>query len=356
MASAFLAAVVLMQGEPPREVFFLAIALAVSAIPEGLPVALTVALAIATGRMAERHVIVRQLSAVESLGSCTVIASDKTGTLTVNQQTAKAIILPDGREFGISGEGYTGTGRITGADGEDAASRTLHALIKTGLICNEGELSERENGKWQFHGDAMDIAFLSLGYKAGIPPDDIRSKVTILAEIPFSSENRFATTWYQEDGERMIAVKGALEVILPGCRTMLTDEGSREIEPALIEDQMEHLTSRGYRVLTIAGGRSDPEKVKGGPPSPLELYGLIGCIDPIRPEVYDAVRECREAGVDIVMITGDHPKTAYAIARELGIATSENEVIRGDELAAIPGSWKSPASLKRSGECIYLPG
>lgn len=337
MASAFLAAVVLMQGEPPREVFFLAIALAVSAIPEGLPVALTVALAIATGRMAERHVIVRQLSAVESLGSCTVIASDKTGTLTVNQQTAKAIILPDGCEYFVSGEGYTSIGEITSADGKETKNNpVLHATVKTGIICNEGALSEREDGRWQYHGDAMDIALLSLGYKAGIPPDEIRSKVTILAEIPFSSENRFATAWYQEGEDRMIAVKGALEVILPGCRTMLTDEGSREIDPIKIEEQMELLTARGYRVLAIAGGRSDPEEVKGGPPSPLEFYGLVGFIDPIRPEVYDAVRECREAGVDIVMITGDHPKTALAIARELGIATDESEVMRGDELAALP--------------------
>ncbi len=347
IASAFLAAVVLMQGEPPREVFFLAIALAVSAIPEGLPVALTVALAIATGRMAERHVIVRQLSAVESLGSCTVIASDKTGTLTVNQQTAKAIILPDGQEFGISGEGYSGAGTISGSDGEETKNNpVLHALIKTAIICNEGELSERENGKWQFHGDAMDIAFLSLGYKAGILPEEIRSKVTILAEIPFSSENRFATVWYQEGEDRMIAVKGALEVILPGCMTMLTDEGSREIDPARIEGQMEFLTTRGYRVLAVAGGRSDPEEVKGGPPSPLELYGLVGFMDPIRPEVYDAVQECREAGVDIVMITGDHPKTAFAIARELGIATGESEVMRGDELAAIRDAPDSPAFLE----------
>jgi magnesium-transporting ATPase (P-type) len=342
LASAFLAIVVLMQGEPPREVFFLAIALAVSAIPEGLPVALTVALAIATGRMAERHVIVRHLSAVESLGSCTVIASDKTGTLTVNQQTVRSILLPDGREFSVSGEGYAGVGEIRSVDGKHVSDDpVLQMLVKTAVITNEGDLSEREGGRWLHHGDAMDIALLALGYKAGLIPEEVRGGITTLAEIPFDSENRFATRWYQEGEERMIAVKGAVEVILPGCTTMLTPEGSVGIDPDRIGEQVNTLTGRGYRVIAVAGGRSDPEKVKGGPPSPLELYGLVGFIDPIRPEVYDAIRECRDAGVDVVMITGDHPATAQAIAQELGIATDEDDVITGSELSALKSKPES---------------
>ncbi|RQD83948.1 MAG: HAD family hydrolase [Methanocalculus sp. MSAO_Arc2] len=340
-ACVVLAAVIIYQGEPPTEVFFLAVALAVAAIPEGLPVALTVALAVATTRMAERHVIVRQLSAVESLGSCTVIASDKTGTLTVNQQTAKILILPDGQEFAVSGEGYSGEGEILDDTGEPAADLgALHNLIRAGIICNEGNLSKRD-GQWFSSGDAMDIALLALGYKAGIDPSKTQAAHAILAEIPFSSDNRFATVWYQDGEERYIAVKGALEVILPGCRTMLTSEGRAEIDTHAIEEQMNSLTTRGYRVLAIAGGKSDPEEVKGGPPPDLELYGLIGFIDPVRPEVYDAVMECYEAGVDVKMITGDHPRTALAIAQQLGIAEDEEDLITGRELVAA-GSPTSP--------------
>ncbi|MBR1368575.1 ATPase [Methanocalculus chunghsingensis] len=344
-ASALIAVIVLSQGEPPREVFFLAIALAVAAIPEGLPVALTVALAIATGRMAERHVIVRQLSAVESLGSCTVIASDKTGTLTVNQQTAQVVILPDGTEYTVSGEGYTGEGEITlSGDTSVSSEEPIFTLTKAAIIANEGDLRERNGEGWLSHGDAMDIALLALGYKAGIDPAVIRDEIAVLAEIPFSSENRFTSVWYQEGDERRVAVKGALEVILPGCRTMLTGEGSLPVDAEAIERQIDSLTGRGYRVLAIAGGLSDPEEVKGGPPPLLELYGLVGFIDPIRHDVYESVRECREAGVDVVMITGDHPKTALAIARQLAIADDEGDLITGSDLAAV-GAPDSPAFL-----------
>ncbi len=344
-----LAAVIIYQGEPPTEVFFLAVALAVAAIPEGLPVALTVALAVATTRMAERHVIVRQLSAVESLGSCTVIASDKTGTLTVNQQTAKIIALPGGRECTVSGEGYSGEGEVLDDTGDPAGiTGALSNLIKSGIICNEGDLKKRDE-KWSSNGDAMDIALLALGYKAGFDPAAIRATHTVLAEIPFSSDNRFATVWYQEGEERYVAVKGALEVILPGCRTMLTPEGSKAINTGSVEEQMKSLTSRGYRVLAVAGGTSDPVEVKGGPPPELELYGLVGFIDPIRPEVYGAVMECYEAGVDVKMITGDHPQTALAIAQQLGIGEDEDDLITGRELAAAgsPGSPEFAALVDR---------
>lgn len=332
-AAGLLAAVVLAQGMPPVEVFFLAVALAVAAIPEGLPVAMTVALSIATARMAGRNVIVRFLAAVESLGSCTMIASDKTGTLTVNQQTARVVILPTGERFAVSGAGYAGEGGIT-REGDGDGDERLDRLVRASVICNEATL-QREDGGWTYQGDAIDVAFLALGYKAGVDPAETRQSVEKVAEIPFESERRYAAVWYRENGGVRVAVKGALEAVLPRCETM-ADLGGEAVplDRAQVEAQLEVLTGQGYRVIAVATGRSREFAGEAELP-PLQLLGLAGFIDPIRPDVPDAVRHCREAGVDVVMVTGDHPATALAIARELDIATSEDEVTTGADLDAI---------------------
>ncbi|WOX54948.1 HAD-IC family P-type ATPase [Methanoculleus sp. UBA312] len=339
-ATGLLAIIVLGQGMPPIEVFFLAIALAVSAIPEGLPVALTVALSIATSRMAGRHVVVRFLAAVESLGSCTLIASDKTGTLTVNQQTARVVALPSGEEFSVTGAGYAGEGKVFDGNGalvSGSALRRLEHLARAATISNEAALERTDEGAWKHRGDAIDVAFLALTYKLGLDPAGIRESVTSVADIPFESEQRYAAVWYREDGSVRVAVKGAVETVLPFCRTMA---GEQEWNMLLDRDRilrdLEDLSSRGYRVLAVARGEAEgdfsPEE-PGMPP--LELLGLVGFIDPIRPDVPDAVRRCRRAGVDVVMVTGDHPATALAIARELEIAESPAEVVTGADLDEI---------------------
>ncbi len=332
-AAGLLAAVVLAQGMPPVDVFFLAVALAVAAIPEGLPVAMTVALSIATARMAARNVIVRFLAAVESLGSCTLIASDKTGTLTVNQQTARVVVLPTGERFAVSGAGYDGEGDVTREGGGEAADETLDRLVRASAICNEAQL-QRGDGEWTYQGDAIDVAFLALGYKAGIDPVAVRSGVDVVAEVPFESERRYAAVWYRGDGGVRVAVKGALEAVLPRCETMATPDGAVPVDRAGIEAQLALLTGQGYRVIAVATGRSEAFAEEADLPA-LLLLGLVGFIDPIRPDVPDAIRRCREAGVDVVMVTGDHPATALAIARELDIATSEDEVTTGTDLDAI---------------------
>ncbi|MCM2465343.1 cation-translocating P-type ATPase [Methanoculleus oceani] len=336
-ATGLLAIIVLGQGMPPIEVFFLAVALAVSAIPEGLPVALTVVLSIATSRMAGRNVIVRFLAAVESLGSCTLIASDKTGTLTVNQQTARVVSLPTGESFSVTGAGYAGEGEVLdegGAPVAGSARDRVEILARAATISNEAALERTGEDDWAHQGDAIDVAFLALTYKLGLDPAGIRESAPAVADIPFESERRYAAVWYREDGEIRVAVKGAIETVLPLCRTMAAGgEEGVPIDPDHVQEELDGLTSRGYRVLAVAHGRAEgPVSAENPELPPLELLGLVGFIDPIRPDVPDAVRRCRNAGVDVVMVTGDHPATALAIARELDITDSPDEVVTGAEL------------------------
>ncbi|HEX9667367.1 MAG TPA: HAD-IC family P-type ATPase [Thermodesulfobacteriota bacterium] len=350
-ASALLAIIAIAKGIPYIEVFFMAVALAVSAIPEGLPVAMTVALSIAVNRMARRNVIVRKLTAVEGLGSCTYIASDKTGTLTVNQQTVKLIAFPSGERFKVSGEGYVGKGEVFADIGNglaDEARSELEEIAKVSTLCNEASLL-RDNGQWKHHGDAIDVALLAFGYKLGIDPDSVRREVETVGEIPFESERRYAANFYGEEGRVKVAVKGAIEAILPFCQTIRVADRIEWINSKMIEKEALSLSENGYRVLAIASGQ-----VKDGVElttfeekdiPPLTLLGLVGFIDPLRPEVKEAVEKCKRAGVEVAMVTGDHPATALAIARELGIAHSWEDIVSGHQLTEI-GSPEVPDFLE----------
>ncbi|MFZ2497914.1 cation-translocating P-type ATPase [Methanosarcina sp.] len=343
--SGLMSAVALLQGIAPVEVFFLAIALIVSAIPEGLPVGVTVALSIASTRMAKRNVIVRRLSAVESLGSCTTIATDKTGTLTVNQQTAKIVVLPPGNHFEVSGEGYLPVGEVKRIDGVSPDTKEMEGIQKlalTATICNEGSLIQ-ESKEWVHHGDAMDVAFLALAFKLGINPNKVRNEVKVVAEVPFESERMYAAVYYQEDksGSIKIAVKGAMEAILPYCTKMNSLEGVVPIDPDFLNRELNSLMENGYRGLVVAEGLvsegiNDDFDLKSVDPE-LTFLGIIGFIDPLRPDVKGAVQTCKKAGIDVIMITGDHPKTALAIASELGIAYSKDEMITGREIEELGG-------------------
>ena len=351
-ATAALAAISLAQGTPLLQVFFLAVALAVSAIPEGLPVALTVALSIAVNRMAQRNVIVRKMTAVEGLGSCTMIASDKTGTLTVNEQTVRQIILPSGRQINVSGAGYAGEGNVTPADGgelDEPTATQLRALAQAAIICNEGRLQYKE-GRWRHAGDAVDVALLALGYKVGLPPDEARARIEVAGEIPFESERKFAATLYRIAGrdEGYIAVKGAVETVLSFCQATAEAPDSPRRGYAEFDRSAEALAAGGYRVLAVAGVQLAPGKLDTFTEEtlpPLNLLGLVGMIDPLRPEVKDAVETCRNAGVAVAMVTGDHPATALAIAQELGIAADRSDLVAGYELPKVE-SGEEPAFVK----------
>lgn len=348
LVSAGLAVLLLHQGHELSAVFFFVVALAVSAIPEGLPVALTVALSIATKRMSERHVIVRKLTAVESLGSCTVIASDKTGTLTVNQQTARKIVLPDGESFTLSGEGYNGEGELSAAKGSgiDESFRTqLKMLAELSILANEASLTN-EDGEWKHRGDAIDVACLAMGHKMGLSPEEIRHNVSPVGEIPYESERKFSAAFYQQNGTTHVAAKGAVEVILRFCGKMQLRDGVKPLNREVIEQQADMMSGKGLRVLAVAGRVYSDSVTKGvyddGDISNLVFHGLLGFIDPLRPEAVESVKKCKEAGIQVMMITGDHPSTAGAIAKELKLTDRDERVVTGQQLSET-GTPDSPA-------------
>lgn len=264
------------RGEALADVFFIVVALAVSATPEGLPVAMTVALSIATQRMSKRNVIVRRLAAVESLGSCTVIASDKTGTLTVNQQTAKLIQLPDGKSFEVSGEGYNGEGEVRDPERKRISDRSwerLWKLSKMAMLANEGSLVKTPENNWEYSGDAMDVAFLALGYKMGLDVPEITGSLTPLLAIPYESDNGYAALFYVREGERRVAAKGALEVILGFCDTMMMERGPEPIDRERVLSIASDMAARGLRVLAVAGSPL-PTELSDAQLGPQALKGL----------------------------------------------------------------------------------
>ncbi|MDZ7376638.1 MAG: HAD-IC family P-type ATPase, partial [candidate division KSB1 bacterium] len=336
--AAVLAGLLIYKQYAVHDVFFFVVALAVSAIPEGLPVALTVALSIATSRMSKRHVIVRRLSAVESLGSCTVIASDKTGTLTVNQQTVRQVELPDGPVFSVSGEGYNGVGVVEPANElakSAEAMRRLHQLVEVSILANEGHL-EQQDLEWRHHGDAMDVALLALGYKVQQNPTDVRQSIRQVGAIPYESERKFSAAFYQKNGTVFIGVKGAVETLLNLATTMNVSEGMAPIAREQIQHQENRLAAEGYRVLAVATAELHnfvpKEDYDLNDIPKLNLLGLVAFIDPLRPEVIEAVDKSHAAGIDVLMITGDHPATAASIGKKLHIISSDHEVVTGAQL------------------------
>ena len=321
----------LFAGASIRQTFFVAVALAVAAIPEGLPVAVTVALSIATRRMARRNVIVRHLPAVEGLGSCTVVASDKTGTLTANALTAKRLWFPGLGAVQVGGEGYDPHGDFR-FETEEASLPAVAEAAASATLCNDATYEPAAGDKGR-SGDTLDVALLVLAAKAGLDLPTVRAEATRVGEIPFAAERRFAATLNSHPDGLKLHAKGAPEVILPLC-----ENGGAEAHLAA-----ERMAEDGLRVVAVATkavkeegpfATSDIEAALGG----LTLLGLVGFIDPLRPEAREAVAACLRAGVSVRMVTGDHPVTALAIARELGLAEDMGEVTTGREIVALAAS------------------
>jgi Ca2+-transporting ATPase len=325
---------VLVHGHGLTEMFTFAVALAVSAVPEGLPVALTVALAVATNRMARRGVIVRRLAAVEGLGSATLIASDKTGTLTCNELTVRQIRVASGAVFEVTGEGFTPHGQVLldGKPVEPGTHPELNRLARAAVLCNEAEL-HLQDSKWTWRGDPTDVALLSMAHKLGWNRELTLDRHPQVNEIPFEPEHRFAASYHQmEDGSVYVFVKGAPERVLAMCNW--ADESDRQRQLALAGE----MASQGYRVLALAEGPAPAHlDTRQTPPEPtgLTLLGFVGMIDPLRPGVREAVASCHAAGITVCMVTGDHPVTALAIARDLGLASQPDQVVTGRELEAM---------------------
>lgn len=308
------------KGTSGSEIFLSVIALSVSAMPEGLPLALTMALTIGSNRMSKNNVIVKKLNSVESLGSCTVIATDKTGTLTVNEQTAKKIVLPDNSIFDIEGTGYNDKGKIIPL--ENANIEDAKYISKLGVLNNEASLKKVKDD-YEYFGDSIDIAFLALGQKSQINIDDIE----ITNRINYESENKYSAVFYKENGNNYCTVKGSLEKVLEFCTTMKVNNKNKKLDIEKIKKQHEDLASSGYRVIALASGKSKSKK-----PEHLTFEGLVAFIDPVREEVTKSISDCKKAGIKVIMITGDHPLTAYSIAKDLGLVENYDEVTSGKEL------------------------
>jgi magnesium-transporting ATPase (P-type) len=345
IAGMLLAVIQYFQGENLIDIFFLVTAFAVSAIPEGLPAAVTVALSIGMHRMSKRNVIIKKLTAVEGLGSCTCIASDKTGTLTVNKQTAQVVRLSNHKEYKITGEGYNAEGDFYIKENEEDRKVSidvdldLDELAKTCALSNEADLYKDQDGNWQSQGDAIDIALLAMGNKLGFNTRTYKEEVEIRDEIPYESENKYSAIFYKENNKVKIGVKGALEALLPMCTHMLTEQGRVDIDESYLQQELEDLASKGYRIIAAATGeieeRPESQHYTIEDIKDLTFLGLIGLIDPLRPEAIEAVDKCHHAGIKVLMVTGDHPTTALAIGKQLGIASEKKDIVTGKEIAEL---------------------
>jgi magnesium-transporting ATPase (P-type) len=321
------------------EMFLAAVGLAVAAVPEGLPAVLTITLAIGVERMARRHAIVRRLPAVETLGSVTVICSDKTGTVTKNEMTVRSIACGDD-VFEVGGVGYDphGVFRLGDREVEPRRRPLLVETIRASVLCNEATLRRTEAGHWVVDGDPTEGALLTVGIKAGLNLDLEREECPRTDTIPFEPEHRFmATLQHDHDGRGYIYLKGAPEQVLGMCALARGEGGERPLDPAAWHRRIEELAQRGQRVLAVAtkaAADDHRELIFADVAAGFTLLGLFGIIDPPREEAIAAIASCRSAGIRTKMITGDHGATARAIASQLGLA-NDRDVITGAELAAL---------------------
>ena len=328
---AFMLLAGLLRGEPWLNMVMTAIALAVAAIPEGLPAVVTVTLAVGLQRMARNQAIVKRLAAVETLGCTSVICTDKTGTLTVNQMTARRLYT-SGQNLQVSGEGYDTAGEITG-DGSSLPD--MEALLKPIALCNDSELRAGT-----VIGDPMDGALLTVAIKGGMDPLTLKQCCPRIAEIPFDAEHKYQATFHLIGESVCVMVKGAPDVLLNNCRMVYDENGDQPLDASQrerIENANEEMAKTGLRVLAVAGTKVPARDFDPGGDlfvyvKDLQFTGLVGLMDPPRPEARDAIALCHEAGISIKMITGDQKVTATAIADELGIV---GNVVTNAELDAM---------------------
>jgi potassium/sodium efflux P-type ATPase len=311
------------------------VALAVGIVPEGLPAVITITLAIGVQRMAARNAAIRRLPAVETLGATSVICSDKTGTLTRNEMTARRIVSAH-HTILVTGSGYAPQGEFmtTGQEDDVAAISAAAPLIRAALLCNDAHLRYTVD-QWVVDGDPMEGALLALAMKAGLGPEHVRAEWRRLDEIPFDARYRFMATLHRDaQGEQAIFVKGAPERILEMCMAQLGPLGEQPLNETYWAEQIALAASEGERVLGFAVRH--PSDVKGrlaleDLSEDLMFLGIVSFIDPPRAEAIAAIGECRSAGIDVKMITGDHAVTAVAIARQLQIADAP-QAVTGAEL------------------------
>jgi len=317
------------RGQPLVEMIIFGIALAVAVVPEALPAVVTISLAIGVQRMVKRNALMRRLPAVETLGSTSVICTDKTGTLTKDEMTARRVFVA-GRWWEITGSGYEPVGEFRCDDHLVLPDEAVCQLLRAATLASDARVVYRDQ-RWQVQGDPTEAALIVAAMKAGLVVDDLVANAPRVAEIPFSSETKRMITLHHEHGETVAYAKGAPEVIVAACRHWLAPHGVAPLGLAdreTILQAAQTMAESALRVLAIAtkapATLSDAEH-------DLTFLGLVGMIDPPRPEAKTAIQTCQTAGIRVVMITGDHPLTAAAIARELGLLV-HGRVITGNEL------------------------
>ncbi len=332
------------RGEKAVDMFMAAVALAVGAIPEGLPAAVTVVLAIGVSRMAKRKAIIRKLPAVETLGSTTIICSDKTGTLTENQMTVRELFA-GGKLFEVTGGGYEPKGEIQngGAGVKIAGHPALAECLRAGVLCNDAQLVRDEGGRLKVQGDPTEAAMLVAGEKGGLLHADTHKESPRLDVIPFESEHMFRATLHDARAGRVIYKVGAVERLLDRCADALDEHGKNvPLVKETVHRAVEQMAERGLRVLAFTRRQVDASHAKLEQSDVVEgltFLGLQGMIDPPRHEAIEAVRRCQEAGIAVKMITGDHLITARAIAGQVGLKGSEENgklvALSGHELEKV---------------------
>lgn len=333
-----------------EEMFLAAVGLAVAAIPEGLPAIVTITLAIGVQRMAGRNAIIRRLPAVETLGSVTVICTDKTGTLTRNEMTVQQLAMTD-QLFTVAGAGYAPHGGISRAGAEIDAARfpTLLELCRSAMLCNDAEVRMRD-GAWQLQGDPTEGALVTLALKAGLDPDFEHESMPRTDVIPFESEHRFmATLHHDHAGRAWVLLKGAPEAVLARSQMQRTSTGETvELDAELWQVQNENMAAQGLRVLALAAKEVPVDKLElffADADDGFVLLGLAGIIDPPREEAIQAVAQCRRAGIRVKMITGDHVVTACAIAGQLGLGSERGRSLTGAEIEGMDDTQLQQAVL-----------
>jgi len=342
----------ILRGEPVYQMFMTGVSLAVAVIPEGLPAIVTVALAIGVQRMIRRNAIIRRLPAVETLGCATFICSDKTGTLTQNEMTVRRIYVGN-REFAVTGEGYDPKGSYIG-EGQTKGNPDFEVLMRVAALCNNATLfkdniqiaglfrrrEQKNSSAWQISGDPTEGALLVMASKAGFWRERLEKKELRIAEIPFDSDRKRMSVIYGRGGQREALVKGAPDVVLQLCTHYLLDGTPVSLDKRRRMDIMDKYSSMAGDALRVLGlaYRPLPPETDTKHPIPelveqnLVFVGLAGMIDPPRPAAISAVYTCRQAGIKVAMITGDHQLTATAVAREMGIAGTGARVLNGEEL------------------------
>ncbi len=345
IAGSLIMMVSLIRGFEFYQTFLFALAAIVSAIPEGLPAVMTITLAVGVNRMAKRNAIIRRLQAVDTLGSATVIVTDKTGTLTTNQLTVQKIFV-NGKMVKVTGVGFApeGSFEINGVPIDPKKDDTLSLLLEIAALCNDARLRQHKTDghRWEIYGDPTEGALVVVSEKAGFKKEDLEAQLPRVDEIPFDAKERYMVTFHKSPEENLrVYVKGAPETVLEMCSDVLVDGKIKKLSPKEREELLKvstEMASEALRVLAMAYKIIEPDNLEvfkentRQKRAKLVFVGITGMIDPPRPEAKQSVQLCKRAGIKVVMATGDHKLTAEAIAREIGILEPGSKILTGAEL------------------------